>query len=437
MGSLREGGIIAGKYRLERVLGRGGMGAVWAARHVELDTAVAIKLMVSSHAASDDSRARFKREAKAAAQLRSPHIAEVRDYGVEGDAPYLVMELLEGEDLGARLKREGRLSLAAAAQIITPLCKGLRRAHEAGIVHRDLKPANIFLARQDDEVVVKIVDFGLAKALAEGPSGGQTESGVILGTPYYMSPEQVRDSKRIDPRSDLWSAGVIAYRCLTGVLPFTGEGLPAVLMSVCTGPIPVPSRIAPDLSPAVDRFFERALARDVSLRFQDAREFGESFAALLGVPPPDWSSAPVRHDANVITPHRRRILLWALAASGVILLTLGIFGPLGVLGTYAGLDAILLAPALARRPGSLLRRMFFALAGVLAAYGAVVWFNAILLNRAAQAVNVAGAHAVLLALTLLSRRGAATTKVRLVILGVGITLTSIVAIMSGADRGAP
>src|SRR5690349_2833668 len=148
---LQEGRIIAGKYRLERTLARGGMGSVWMARHVHLDMLVAIKFMDAAATASNDAMARFEREAKAAAQIQSPHVVHVHDYGMEGSTPYLVMELLQGEDLGARLRREKRLSLIEVSHILTQVSKALRKAHEAGLIHRDLKPANIFLARTDDD----------------------------------------------------------------------------------------------------------------------------------------------------------------------------------------------------------------------------------------------------------------------------------------------
>jgi len=159
---LREGTVIAGKYRLERPLARGGMGAVWVARHLQLDEQVAVKFMDISLPSAADARVRFEREAKSAARIRSPHVVQILDHGVDGEIPYIVMELLEGEHLGTRLKREGRLSLAAAAAITEQVTKALHRAHKAGIIHRDLKPANVFLARvDDDDEIVKILDFGI------------------------------------------------------------------------------------------------------------------------------------------------------------------------------------------------------------------------------------------------------------------------------------
>jgi eukaryotic-like serine/threonine-protein kinase len=264
------------------------MGSVWVARHLQLDVTIALKFMAPEYASSGEARARFEREAKASAQLKSPHVVQVHDYGVEGDAPFLAMELLEGEDLEDRLARVKRLSLADAAVVVNQVCKALRLAHEAGLVHRDLKPGNLFLARQGDEETVKVLDFGIAKAssLAADQS---TKTGSLIGSPHYMSPEQVRNSKQVDPRSDLWSMGVIAFRMLTGRLPFPGEEVGEILVDICTAPIPVPSELLPELGAPVDGFLARALARDPAQRFQSARELSEALSAIAGVTAPRMS----------------------------------------------------------------------------------------------------------------------------------------------------
>ncbi len=282
--SLAEGSVIAGRYRLERMLARGGMGAIWVARHLQLDAGVAIKLMASEYAASSTARARFEREARAAAQLKIPNVVHVHDYGIEGDTPFLVMELLDGEDLETRLAREGRLSMAATLSIVTQVCKALRRAHEMGIIHRDLKPANLFLSRQDDDELVKVLDFGIAKAPGMLLAGKETKTGTLVGSPYYMSPEQVRRSKSLDWRSDLWSVGVIAYRCLTGRLPFPGEEIGEVFVAICTEDAPLASSLAPEVGPEVDRFFSRALMRDPEHRFQNASALAEALGAAVSSP---------------------------------------------------------------------------------------------------------------------------------------------------------
>ncbi len=289
---IEEGSVFAGRYRLERALARGGMGSVWVAQHTQLDVQLAVKFMDPTFAASGDARARFEREAKAAAKLQSPNVVQVHDYGVEDGTPYIVMELLVGEDLGDRLKRERRLSLRATAEIVTQVAKALRRAHEEKIVHRDLKPGNIFLARNQDDVIIKVLDFGIAKARMS-TDGEVTKTGTLIGSPHYMSPEQARGGKNLDHRSDLWSLAVIMFRAVTGHLPFPGDEIGEVILAICADPIPTPSQLAPDLSPAVDAFFERALARDPAERFQSAREMAEAFAAVSAGGPLVASGASV------------------------------------------------------------------------------------------------------------------------------------------------
>ncbi|WP_437895769.1 protein kinase domain-containing protein [Sorangium sp. So ce124] len=278
--SLEAGSVVGGKYRLERPLSGGAMGFLWVARHLHLDVEVALKFMMPQHADSPVARARFEREAKASAQLRTPNVVHVYDYGLEGDTPYLAMELLEGEDLAAYLARHGRLEPEELLGIVSQVSKALRRAHEVGLIHRDLKPANIFLARQGEEIV-KILDFGVAKATGTGLAADATKTGTLIGSPHYMSPEQVRRSKTIDFRSDLWSLGVIIFQCLTGQLPFPGEELGDVLVEICTGDIPVASQLAPNLWPELDRFLERALKREPAERFQSASELARAFAAAV------------------------------------------------------------------------------------------------------------------------------------------------------------
>ncbi|UQA57782.1 serine/threonine-protein kinase [Polyangium aurulentum] len=274
--------VVAGRYRLSRPLAQGAMGSVWVAKHMQLGVDIAIKFMAPQYAASPDLRARFEREARAAAMLKSLNAVQIYDYGVEDGSPYIVMELLEGEDLAARLARERRLSIRATFDILAQVGKALRRAHELGLVHRDLKPANIFLARVAGEGIVKVVDFGIAKSMEPMDGAQATRSGTLLGSPSYMSPEQVRSSHSVDHRTDLWSLGVIAFQCVTGQLLFPGNELGEVLVDVVTKPIPLASQVAPDLGTALDGFFSRALARDPGQRFQSADELVAAFAALPG-----------------------------------------------------------------------------------------------------------------------------------------------------------
>jgi serine/threonine protein kinase len=265
--------ILSGKYRLERELGRGGMGSVWLAQHLTLRSPVAIKLIDPGIAANPDALSRFLREAQSAAALRSPHVVQILDHGVDNGVPFIVMELLEGESLAARIERQHRLSPPETARILTQVCRAISRAHEAGVIHRDLKPDNIFLVRNDEEEVAKVLDFGVAKASSHGMGtvSGATRTGSVLGTPYYMSPEQAEGMKNIDGRSDLWSLGVIAWECLLGNRPFEAETLGGLLLAICARDIPVPSAVG--VVPAgFDAWFARACSRNVEARFSSAKE---------------------------------------------------------------------------------------------------------------------------------------------------------------------
>jgi len=276
---LVAGTIIGGKYRLERPLARGGMGALWVATHLGLNAQLVVKLLDPQFAQAENYRVRFEREARASAALRSPHIVHVHDYGIQEEIPFIAMELLLGEDLGHRLRRVRRFTVPDTWGILVQVGKGLRRAHEAGIVHRDLKPANLFLARVDDDEVVKILDFGIAKET--NPIGESTKAGEMVGSPHYMSPEQVRCERDIDSRADLWSLAVILFRMLTGVLPFPGAQFGPVIAKVLMEAIPIPSQVAPDLPPAVDAFFVRALARERADRFATVSELVDAFGLVV------------------------------------------------------------------------------------------------------------------------------------------------------------
>ncbi len=279
----KGGRVIAGKFRLEWPIGRGGMGTVWAAMHLQLDMPVAVKFMDPS-AADTDGRIRFEREARAIAQLRSPHVVQVLDHGLENGVPYIVMELLEGEDLESRLRRVRKLPIAAGARIFTQSAKALRKAHDAGIVHRDLKPNNVFLARIDDEEVVKLLDFGVAKMTwsgAQDPHNETTGQGLLLGSPCYMSPEQARGLKDIDYRSDLWSLGVILFRSITGIRPFDANTIADLIIHICTKDPPRASELLPDAPEGIDEFFFRVFQRDPELRYQSALEMANDFESLV------------------------------------------------------------------------------------------------------------------------------------------------------------
>jgi len=274
--------VIAERFRLNRQLGRGGMGSVWHATHLALDIPCAVKFIEGDYVHLPEAQARFEREAKAAAQLRSPHVVQILDHGVFQGTPYIAMELLDGEDLGKRLARIGRLPPQELCTIITQVCRALTRAHAAGIVHRDLKPDNIFLVRDDDREIAKVLDFGIAKAQSTAIEGSGTKTGAMLGTPYYMSPEQAQGTKAVDHRSDLWSLGVIVYQAVTGRLPFESEALGDLLVKIIVAPVPVPSQVAPDLPAAFDRFWAKAAERDPMQRYQSAKELAEGLSLVFG-----------------------------------------------------------------------------------------------------------------------------------------------------------
>jgi serine/threonine-protein kinase len=281
---MHPGLLVANRFRVCSPLGRGGMGSVWLAHHVELDMPCALKFVEGAGALDPDTRHRFAREAKAAALLRSPHVVQILDAGTWDGTPYLAMELLEGETLAERLARLGRLRPPACVAVVDQVARALTKAHAAGIIHRDLKPDNVFLARDDGAEVVKVLDFGIAK-WAPGAAGGPplTGFGALLGTPLYMSPEQARDSRSVDHRSDLWSLAVIAFECLTGRLPFDGQRILDVFMQILNAPLPVPTQVAPGLPRAFDAWWAKAADRDRARRFADAREQADALAVALGV----------------------------------------------------------------------------------------------------------------------------------------------------------
>ncbi len=279
---LKEGAIIAGRFRLERLLGKGGMGDVWAAQHTALDIPCAVKFIHSEAADKPEVRERFEREAKAAAALRSPNVVQILDYGVaEDNVPYLAMEYLEGEALSSRIRRCGRLDPAETCRIVSGIARALTKAHAAGIVHRDLKPENVYIVPDEDGEIAKVLDFGVAKVTTQLDSN--TRTGALLGTPYYMSPEQAQGVKAVDSRADLWSLAVVAFRCITGELPFKSDALGDLLIRIVTQAPPVPSHVCPGLPDSFDRWWLRASQREPEHRYQSAKELSDALALALGV----------------------------------------------------------------------------------------------------------------------------------------------------------
>jgi eukaryotic-like serine/threonine-protein kinase len=292
---MEPGQYVTSNVRLVRKLGEGGMGSVWIAYHQTLQTEVAVKFMSTALASDQGALARFSREAAAAAQIKSPHVVQTYDHGVTpGGLPFIVMELLQGEDLRTRIKRLGGVGLQDTAKILTQACKALGRAHAVGIVHRDIKPDNIFVLTADDDLFVKILDFGIAKTQGATQSLRMTATGAMIGTPYYMSPEQMMNAKDVDLRADLWSLAVVVYHCLTGRVPFDSETFAGLCIAIDKGQYQPPTSINVQLPPAVDRWFARALAVDRQQRFSSAKEMAGSFesVALHGgsVRPPMVSS---------------------------------------------------------------------------------------------------------------------------------------------------
>jgi serine/threonine-protein kinase len=274
------------------------MGAVWLADHQGLKTRVVVKFMLDDLGSSTSARSRFSREAAAAAQVKSPHVVQMLDHGVSDDGvPFIVMEHLEGHDLGEEIEKHGALDPAKVVAIVSQVAKALSKVHAAGLLHRDIKPDNIFLVDGEEDTFVKLLDFGIAKtAHQEGeptPLDSETKTGQIVGTPFYMSPEQVTASKAIDFKSDLWALGVVAYEALTGKRPYDGPSFGALAVKIATGTPPRPTEANPTLPPSVDAWFAKACAHNADARFGSAKELGDglraAFDGIVSLPNPPMS----------------------------------------------------------------------------------------------------------------------------------------------------
>jgi len=292
------GQIVGGKWKIVAPIGRGGMGAVFEGQNISIGKKVALKFIDAEFARQPEIASRFQREAEAASLVESAHIVHIFDSGAtESGIPYIVMELLRGEDLRARLRRMGRLPKEEAVHIVAQTLRGLYRAHEAGIVHRDLKPDNIFLVdRDDDPLFAKIVDFGISKMMrrpGDATTSTLTRQGVVLGTPFYMSPEQAQALPNLDVRTDLWSIGAILYECLAGRPPHLGDAYEQIIVSICTTDAPPLRSIDPSIPEALAAIVHRALARNVNQRFQTAKEMLDALVAT-GIGPQPFASATPR-----------------------------------------------------------------------------------------------------------------------------------------------
>lgn len=302
--ALVEGSLIAGRYRLDTHLGEGGMGTVWSATHTVTRRAVAMKFLKDSLRNRKDLRERFLREAAAASALKHPNVVEIIDvFDFAEGCPVMVMELLRGETLGAKLLRDEKLSLEETAALMIPVVSAVGTAHAAGIVHRDLKPDNLFLLESGG---VKVLDFGIAKLAAErylqdGPSALLTESGSMLGTPCYMAPEQASGEHPVDHRADVWSVGVILYECLAGMRPIEGENLPQVVARLMSAGIMPLERIAPELPGEVSALVKQMLTREVGKRTPSMLDVNKVLSRFSSVTAPEFA-APSGVGAPPATP---------------------------------------------------------------------------------------------------------------------------------------
>jgi len=337
-------GFEFGGYVIGGCIGQGGMARIYRAEHRILRKPVALKVMESALLERPDGRPRFLREGQAAAAVKHPNVVDITDVGVWQGRPYLVMELLEGEDLEHYLSRHKPLGEEDIARIMIPVVAGLVTAHAAGVIHRDLKPSNVFLSRgPDGELVPKLLDFGISKL--HGPlrafDPSSTPLGELMGSPMYMSPEAVRGARDLTPQSDQYSLGVILYECVTGRPPFRGDSLLSVLEAVAQGNYESPRRYRPDLSTVLEVAILRAMSRDPDDRFPSVRELGRALCEaadqrtrLLWTPsfgvrePPlhrstaSLGASPFRTGSALaasVGRHRRRAPLWPLALAAVAL----------------------------------------------------------------------------------------------------------------------
>ncbi|HKQ68526.1 MAG TPA: serine/threonine-protein kinase [Polyangiaceae bacterium] len=281
---VREGDILAGKYRVERVLGVGGMGVVVAALHLELDQRVALKFLLPEAMENGEIVERFAREARAAVRIQSEHVARVIDVGrLDSNVPFMVMEYLHGSDLQATLRDHGPLPVAEAVEYVLQACEAIAQAHALGIVHRDLKPANLFLTtRPDGTKSVKVLDFGISKVGAAPGNGASdmslTRTAAIMGSPSYMSPEQLRASRDVDARSDIWAIGVILFELLTGRPAFLASTMPELCAMILTDVPPVLGHLRSDVPPLLEATIMRCLEKTAARRFANVAELASALA---------------------------------------------------------------------------------------------------------------------------------------------------------------
>jgi eukaryotic-like serine/threonine-protein kinase len=279
----REGDVLAGKYRVDRILGAGGMGVVVAAHHLGLDTKVAVKLLLPEMLQHEDIVARFAREARSAAKITNEHVARVFDVGaLEDGAPYLVMEFLDGTDLQQRLRADGAMAVEQAVDFVLQACEAVAEAHALGIVHRDLKPANLFCIDRAGASFIKVLDFGISKVTTLGGSvashASMTRTSALMGTPFYMSPEQLESARDLDGRSDVWAFGIILFELISGQVPFGGTTLPEVCIKIATQPPPAIRDLRPDVPDALQTAILKCLSKNRRERFATVGELADALA---------------------------------------------------------------------------------------------------------------------------------------------------------------
>ncbi|HEX8796235.1 MAG TPA: serine/threonine-protein kinase [Polyangiaceae bacterium] len=300
--SFRAGGVLFGKFRIERVIAQGGLGVIVAATHVQLEQRVAIKYLKPEALSQKAVVDRFLREARLASQIKSDHVVRVHDVGVVDDGgPYIIMEYLEGIDLGRVLMEKGPLLIRTAVDYVLQACEALAEAHAMGIVHRDLKPGNMFLAkRAAGSSIVKLIDFGISKTIpGRSPSGtweNPTTGKEVFGTPVYMSPEQLRAAADVDPRSDVWALGVVLHELLCGTMPFDGENVPQLCSSILSDP-PVPlTRVRTAAPPELEAVILKCLEKDRTRRYRNVAELAQELAPFG----PESAAERVEHIRRVI-----------------------------------------------------------------------------------------------------------------------------------------
>ena len=334
---VREGDVLAGKYRVERVLGAGGMGVVVAAHHIQLDEKVALKFLLPEALGDAEAVTRFAREARNAVKIKSEHVARVTDVGtLPNGAPYMVMEYLEGGDLAAWIKQRGALPIEQAIEFVLQACVAMADAHALGIVHRDLKPANLFCVRRSDgQLSIKVLDFGISK-LADGVGGGSgmamTRTAALMGSPLYMSPEQMRSSRDVDAQTDIWALGVILFELITGRPPFKADSVTELAIKINNEPAPAIRTLRPDVPGDLEAIIFKCLEKDRRRRYRNVAELA---LALLPFAP-KRAKASVERISGIIHAAGLSASALAVPPSPPMTSTLLAPGTIGAVGRTVG-----------------------------------------------------------------------------------------------------